>query len=83
MEIFRALGEIMLYPIITFITDWLHICFFILTLPLLLLFVMSLFIVEPPEYLYSQKRYKECLESLNYIARFNGKEELASLEGVV
>jgi hypothetical protein len=51
----------MLYPIITNITDWLNICLFIFMVPLVALFMMSLFIVEPPEYLYSQKRYAECL----------------------
>lgn len=55
---FWALGEIMLYPIITLISDWFLICFYIFTVPMLILLLMSIFIIEPPEYLYSQKRYK-------------------------
>ena len=47
----------MLYPIVTFIKDWLQICFFIFIIPLVALLVMSYFIVEPPEYLFSMKRY--------------------------
>ena len=72
----------MLYPIVTYITDWFYICIYIFTIPLVSLLIMSFFITEPPEYLYSQKKYDECLASLNYIAWFNGKEPVASLEDV-
>lgn len=47
----------MIYPIITFIKDWFDICIYIFILPLVVLLVMSFFIVEPPEYLFTMKRY--------------------------
>ena len=69
----------MLYPIITYIQEWLYICAFIFCLPLMVLFLMSFFLIETPEFLFASKRYDECLESLNYIAKFNGKEPLLTL----
>jgi len=47
----------MLYPIITYIQDWLLICFFIFVLPMTILLFMSKVLVETPEFLYSQKRF--------------------------
>lgn len=70
----------MLYPIITLIQDWLYICVFVFCLPVALLFLMSFFLVETPEFYFANKRYPECLESLNYIARFNGKPELEGIK---
>lgn len=77
------MGEIALYPIVVYIKNWITICIFIYIIPLVCLLIMSLFIVEPPEYLYTQGKKEECLESLNYIAWFNNKEPLTSLEGIV
>jgi hypothetical protein len=70
----------MLFPIIRWIQDWLYICTFIFVLPLFVLFLMSFFLVETPEFLFASRRYDECLVSLNYIARFNGKPELDRIE---
>ena len=69
----------MLYFIVTYITNWLDIALWIFVLPMSILFFMSLFLVETPEFLFVQRRYKECLESLNYIAKFNGKEKIEEL----
>ena len=69
----------MLYPVITWIQDWLLICAFIFCFPLIVLFLMSFFLCETPEFYFANKRYAECLESLNYIARFNGKEPLTEI----
>lgn len=46
--IVRALGEIMLYPVIRWIKDWNSICLFVFIIPLIGLLVMSYFIVETP-----------------------------------
>ena len=72
----------MLYPIITWIKDWLFICAFIFVLPLILLFLMSFLLIETPEFLFASKRYDECLASLNYIAKFNGKPPLDKIDEV-
>lgn len=69
----------MLYPVIVFIENWLHICFFIFILPLAVLLFMSFFLVETPEFLYATRQFDQCLVALNQIAKFNGKEELASV----
>ena len=42
--------------------------------------VMSIWIVEPPEFFYVQKKYEECLRSLNYIAKFNGLPPLKEIK---
>jgi hypothetical protein len=69
----------MLYPVIVFIENWLHICFFIFILPLAILLFMSFFLVETPEFLYANRKFDECLVALNQIAKFNGKDELTSI----
>jgi hypothetical protein len=43
---------------------------------------MSMVIVETPEFYFVKKDYDRCLQSLNYIAKFNGKPKLQSLEGL-
>ena len=55
---FRALGEMALFPIIKLIEDWKYICLFIFILPLIILMIMSIWIVEPPEFFYVQKKYE-------------------------
>ena len=64
----------MLYPIIRWLRNWSDICLYVFIVPLLILLVMSFFICETPEFYYVHKKYDECLESLNFIARFNGKQ---------
>lgn len=73
---FWTIGEMALYPIIVFIWDWQNIIFFIFIVPLVGLLVMSIFIVETPEFYFVQKKYDQCLDSLNYIAKFNNRPQL-------
>lgn len=70
----------MLYPIIRWVHHWSDICLYVFIIPLLGLLIMSFFICETPEFYFVHKKYDECLKSLNYIAKFNGKPELRMIQ---
>ena len=65
------------YPLLKLNQDWKFMLAATTLGPLLVLGFMSLWICETPEFLYSNVSKTEALDSLNYIAKFNGKALLS------
>lgn len=71
---FWTLGEMSLYLIDRYVRHWEYFMIGGMVIPLTAIFVVSsLTLVESPVFLSLKQRPEECLDSLNTIARWNGK----------